>query len=186
MIWFSSDFHFGHNKSFIYEPRGFTDVYQAANTIIDNCNNVIHQDDDFYILGDCMLGDSTFGLSCLRQLPGHKHLILGNHDTDERIKLYQGSNIFTSIAWGGRIQSGKYSFYLSHYPQMMGNYKDRHPTWSLSGHTHSKQIFQYGDNCIYNVAVDAHNCKPVCIDEIVNDIEEYRKIYPVVPFQNKI
>ena len=186
MIWFSSDFHFGHNKPFIYVPRGFDNMYDAAETIIERCNDVVSWDDDFYILGDCMLGNTEFGLSCLRRIPGRKHLIFGNHDTDERIKTYEQSKIFTSLEWGGRIKSGKYSFYLSHYPMMMGNYKERHPTWNLSGHTHNKDKFQYGDNCIYNVAIDAHDCYPISLDRIVEDINLYRQIHPVVPFQNKI
>ena len=184
MIWFTSDLHFGHDKIFIYEPRGFKSIYDAAETIIKHFNEVVAWDDDIYILGDCMLGNIEFGLSCLRQLPGQKHLIFGNHDTNDRIERYKESKIFISTEWGGRIKSGKYSFYFSHYPMMMGNYKDRHPTWNLSGHTHSKDKFQYGDNCIYNVAVDAHNCYPVSLDQIIEDITEYRKIYPVIPFSN--
>ena len=170
MIWFTSYLHFGHDKPFIYQPRGFNTVYDAAETII------------VYILGDCMLGNNEFGLNCLRRLPGRKHLIFGNHDTDERIDSYDRSKIFTTMGWGSRIKSGKYSFYLSHYPMMMGNYKERHPTWNLSGHTHSSDKFQFGDNCIYNVAVDAHDCYPITLDRIVEDINAYRMIHPVVPF----
>jgi len=183
MIWFSSDFHFGHNREFIYKPRGFDNMYDMAGIIIKNCNEVISYNDDFYILGDCMLGEDRFGLSCLRQLPGIKHLVIGNHDSDNRIELYRNSGIFASIEWGGRLKGGKYSFYLSHYPMMMGNYKDKHPTWCISGHTHNSDKFEHGDNCVYNVAVDAHNCYPVSLEQIVSDIEEYRKIYPVIPFK---
>ena len=186
MIWFSSDFHFGHNKEFIYKPRGFDNMYDMANAIIKNCNEVICWDDNFYILGDCMLGDDSFGLSCLKQLPGKKHLVIGNHDSDNRIQLYVHSGIFYSIEWGGRLRNGKYSFYLSHYPMMMGNYKDRHPTWCLAGHTHSFVKFENGNNCVYNVAVDAHNCCPVSFDQIMSEITEYREEHPVIPFFNKI
>ena len=182
MIWFTSDLHFGHDKSFIYNPRGFENMYDAAETIIKRFNEVVAEDDELYILGDCMLGDTKCGLGCLWQLPGNKHLIFGNHDSDERIKIYYNANIFTTLEWGGRLKSGKYSFYLSHYPMMMGNYKERHPTWNLSGHTHSKDVFQFGDNCIYNVAVDAHDCYPIALERIIEDINAYRMIHPVVPF----
>lgn len=183
MIWFTSDLHFGHDKPFIYEPRGFEDGYDAAYTIITHFQEKILWYDDLYILGDCMLGVVQFGISCLSQLPGRKHLIFGNHDTDERIKLFKQTEIFTSMEWGGRLKSGKYSFYLSHYPMMMGNYKERHPIWNLSGHTHSKDVFQYGDNCVYNVALDAHDNYPVSLEQIVSDITAYREIHPVVPFE---
>ena len=186
MIWFTSDLHFGHDKPFIYEPRGFNTVYDAAETIIERFNNVISWDDDLYILGDCMLGEDRFGLNCLYQLPGIKHLVIGNHDSDNRIELYRKSGIFDSIEWGGRLKNGKYSFYLSHDPMMMGNYKDKHPTWCLAGHTHSSDKFEHGNNCVYNVAVDAHNCCPVSFDQIMSEIIEYREEHPVIPFPNKI
>lgn len=184
MIWFSSDFHFGHNKDFIYGPRGFDNCYDAAAQIIKNCQEVIAWDDTFYILGDVMLNDDEFGIKCLRQLPGYKHLIVGNHDSSARINKLKEANIFHSIECGGRMKYDKYMFWYSHYPMKMGNYKDKHPVWNLSGHTHSKNIFDNGEDCVYNVAVDAHNCYPVSIDQIVNDINSYRKINPVKPFIN--
>lgn len=35
-IWFTSDLHFGHNKSFLYEPRGFNSIEEHDATIIKN------------------------------------------------------------------------------------------------------------------------------------------------------
>lgn len=171
MIWFSSDFHFGHDKSFIYGPRGFDNMYDAAKTIIKNCNEVVAWDDDFYILGDCMLGNTEFGLSCLRQLPGYKHLIFGNHCTDERIKAYAASKIFVSAEWGGRLKYKHWTFLLSHYPQITENYQERHKVISLCGHSHTNNPFLHWDKgLIYHCEVDAHNLYPVNIDKIYLDI----------------
>ena len=36
-----------------------------------------------------MLGDNAEGMNILKQLNGIIHIILGNHDTDSRIALYQ-------------------------------------------------------------------------------------------------
>ena len=40
MDWFTSDWHFCHDRAFIYEPRGFKNVYEMNETIIKNHNNV--------------------------------------------------------------------------------------------------------------------------------------------------
>jgi len=71
---------------------------------------------------------------------------------------------------------GKKSFYLSHYPTLVANKDDKKFLWNLSGHTHSKNKFEYGQYHVYNVAVDAHNCYPVSIEEIIKDIKNYNNI----------
>ena len=179
MIWITSDFHFGHEKEFIWQPRGFNSWQEAAEITIKNYNSVVKWDDIVYILGDCMLKNDDFGIECLRRLHGYKFLAYGNHDTDARIAQYKLEGQFQNIQMGYRLRQGKYSFWLSHYPMKMGNYKEKHPIWNLSGHTHQKEIFENGDDCVYNVSLDAHNNFPVSLDQIVKDIEAYRRIHPV-------
>ena len=88
MIYFTSDLHFGHNKEFIYKPRGFNSIEDHDNTIIKNWNNIVTEDDDIYVLGDLMLGDKEYGLNCLKRLRGKIHIVVGNHDTTNKIDLY--------------------------------------------------------------------------------------------------
>ena len=38
MVWFTSDLHLGHNKPFLYEPRGFKNIQEHDNAIIENWN----------------------------------------------------------------------------------------------------------------------------------------------------
>lgn len=185
MIYFTSDFHFAHKKPFLFEPRGFSNVDDMNRTIIENYNSIIKDDDQVFILGDCILSDDDEGMRCLIKLKGEKYLAFGNHDTDSRLEKYDFANIFYGIDYGYRMRYDKFSFWCQHYPAKMGNYKDKHPTWCLSGHTHSKDKFQYGDDCIYNVAMDAHNCFPVSIEQIVKDIKEYRKTHPIIPFEKE-
>ena len=176
MTWITSDFHFGHNKDFIYGPREFENMYDAAESIITNCQEVLSWDDEVYILGDCMLGDSAYGMHCLAQIPGYKHLILGNHDTDARIQLYEDSGIFTSVGWGGRLKHNGWIYLLSHYPQITENYQDRHKVISLCGHSHTKDPFLHWDQgLIYHCEVDAHDLYPVSIDQIETDIRQKLK-----------
>lgn len=174
MIYFSSDLHFNHNKEFIYKPRGFTNVYDMNNTIIQNFNNIITYQDDLYLLGDTMLGDLDSGLKLFHQLPGRIHLIWGNHCTDNRKQaLAQCYNVVEIIGFATIIKYNKYHFYLSHFPTLTTNYDLDKPLTQrilcLAGHTHAKELFEPCGS--YNVAVDAHNCFPVSIEQVISDFE---------------
>lgn len=185
MIWFTSDFHFGHDKDFLWAPRGFLSYEDHAETVIKNYNEIIRPNDEVFILGDCILTNDNFGMKCLHQLNGIKYLAIGNHDSTKRIERYRQEKIFNDIQYGYRFDFGKITFYAQHYPAMMGNYKDKHPTICLAGHTHSPDKFQNMDNGCYNVALDAHNCYPISIEQIIADIKEYRKNHPIEEYLNK-
>ena len=51
-IWFTSDLHFNHDKEFLYKPRGFHNVIEMNESIIEVYNKFISKDDIVYILGD--------------------------------------------------------------------------------------------------------------------------------------
>ncbi len=176
MIWFTSDWHFCHDKEFIYKPRGFDNVTDMAAAIIKNHNEVVNYDDDVYCLGDCILNNLEQGLEYIKQLKGNIHIIKGNHDTDKKIEAYKTCYNVVEIC---DIKIIKYSkkrrFYLSHYPTIVAN--PGYPIiWNLSGHTHSKEIFS-NYPFVYNVALDAHECYPVSMDTIVKDTIEKEKEY---------
>ena len=185
MIWITSDFHFGHEKEFLWQPRGFLSWEDHAESLIKNYNEVVDKDDEVYILGDCVLKNDDFGIECLKQLKGHKYLAVGNHDSNLRINKYKEENIFEKIEYGYRLRHGKYSIWLQHYPAMMGNYKDKNPTICFAGHTHSPDKFQNMENGCYNVALDAHNCYPISIEKIIKDIRKYRSEHPVIEYPDK-
>lgn len=185
MIYFCSDFHFGHEKEFLWQPRGFVSWQDHANAIIENYNEIVKPEDIVYILGDCVLKNDAFGIECLKRLNGKKYLAFGNHDSGARIERYQEEEIFLDIQYGYRLRESKFTFWLQHYPAMMGNYKDKSPTICLAGHTHSPDKFQNMENGCYNVALDAHNCYPVSINQILNDIKEYYKSHPIIEYTDK-
>lgn len=177
-IWFVSDWHFGHDKSFIYEPRGFSTIEEMNEVIIKNHNLVVDNDDEVYCLGDCMLGDNNIGLECIKSLKGKIHIIRGNHCTNTRIKLYETCDNVVEVleGWSCIRKFNGYHFYLCHYPTMTSNFDTDKPLktriLSLSGHTHAKDIWDAAGG--YNVALDAHNCYPVEISEIIEAFKEHR------------
>ena len=58
-IWFTSDTHFGHNKEFLYGPRGFTIPIEMGEAIVDNWNEIVKPEDIVYHLGDFAMGATT-------------------------------------------------------------------------------------------------------------------------------
>lgn len=167
-IWLSSDLHFNHDKEFIYGVRGFENIIDMNDTIITNFQSLVQPDDDLYLLGDIMLGINDISIEYFKQLPGRIHLIWGNHDTDVRKQLLaQCSNVVEVCGYATIIKSGKWHFYLSHYPAIVANYDDkkRHlPLMNLYGHIHQKTNFYNNNPYMYHVGVDSHNCFPVTID----------------------
>lgn len=177
MIWITSDWHFCHNKPFLYEPRGFKNQYEMNEILISNYNKVVGQDDDVYCLGDCMLSDTELGLKCLKNLKGKIHIIRGNHDTDNRLKVYTSCYNVVEICDAKFLKIGKQSFFLSHYPALTANYDDgkalKTKTISLCGHTHTSDKFiDLDKGLIYHTEVDAHDNYPVSIEQIIADLKE--------------
>lgn len=178
-IWFTSDLHFCHDREFLYKPRGFNNVEEMNNTIIERWNNVVKTNDFVFVLGDLMLCDNEKAIEFVKTLNGTLVVILGNHDTDNRIKLYKGVDNIVAVEYAMRLRLNGYNFFLTHYPCLTGSLEHDTPkktTINLFGHTHSKNLFYEDRPYMYNVAMDAHNCTPVSLDNIINDIEnEYSK-----------
>src|SRR6478752_5922195 len=101
MIYFSSDFHFGHSN--IAGPkvsnwgsgyRDFDSVHEMNKTLTDTINKYVKAEDTLYFLGDFCFGGH-------RNTPTYRHSIVcqdirlcrGNHDG--KIDLYK--DLFTSI-----------------------------------------------------------------------------------------
>lgn len=172
----TSDLHFGHDKEFLFRPRGFENIEDMNRAIIENWNNTVGKKDNIYVLGDLMLGDNEKGIECVNSLNGKLHIILGNHDTDVRIKLYgEKCKNVVSISYAERVRYKKYHFYLSHYPTLTANLESEslhQCIINLYGHTHQKTNFYNEIPFMYHVGLDSHNCNPVLIDDIIKDIKE--------------
>jgi calcineurin-like phosphoesterase family protein len=176
MIYFTADTHLGHQKEFLWRPRGFSSSKEHDEQIITNWNSIVNPNDDVYHLGDLMLGDNEYGLECIKQLNGKIHIILGNHDTESRIKLYKTLPNVIEIVDAKRLKYGKAYFFLCHYPVITANYDDQ-KAWTkhligVHGHTHQKEKFYNNNPYMYCVCLDAHDNKPVSIEQVIEDIKE--------------
>lgn len=182
MIWIASDLHFSHNKDFIYKSRGFSSAQEMNETIVDRWNQTISDDDDVYLLGDVILTDTVDGMKYFSKLKGKIHLIHGNHDTDARWALYSNLTAPNIVEMQNSIflDYKKYHFYLSHYPSLTDNYDVDKPlktkVINLCGHTHTSDRFaDFNKGLIYHCDMDAHNCFPVSLDGIIEEIKNKYK-----------
>ena len=173
MIYLSSDLHFGHDREFLWGPRGFNSIEENDNTILKNFKEILKDEDDLYLLGDLMLLDNESGIEKLKQIPGKIHIILGNHDSSDRIKLYEQLPQVQEIVYATKIKYKKCHFFLSHYPTITSNMEanPHQAVFSLYGHTHQTTNFYNGQPFMYHVGVDSHNCYPVLLDDAITEIK---------------
>ena len=174
MIYFTSDWHFNHDKDFIWKKRGYNSVEEMNDDLINKICSTLDEGDELWVLGDLVMGDINKAAAVLSRIPYSVHFLVGNHDTIRRVNLYD------SLGWINheraiQVTDGNWDFYLSHYPTVTMNYDDvkkHHPLINLHGHTHYQNKF-YNDNpYMYNVGVDSQNGYPVSIDKIKADIKE--------------
>ena len=171
-IFLTSDTHFGHDREFLWGPRGFDCSLEHDETIIRNWNLTVEPEDTVYVLGDLMLGNNDYGCECVKRLKGHIKLIRGNHDTDKRWnEVYADLPNVERVGWADVIHYRKYHFYLSHFPTNTANIEAEslhQCTLNLFGHTHSKEQFREDYPMYYNVALDANDNTPVLLDDIID------------------
>lgn len=179
-IFLVSDTHFGHDRAFLYEPRGFSNIADHDEAVIQNWNSVVQPDDTVYHLGDVMLNDNDHGMDCLRRLNGNIIIIPGNHDTKNRLALYKTlPNVKVletdieglEVAAAATLKYRKYNFYLSHHPTMTSNL-DADPHLranliNLYGHTHQKAHFYEDRPYMFHVGLDSNNNTPVLLDDAI-------------------
>lgn len=179
MVYFTSDLHFYHDKDFIWQARGFKSIDEMNAEIVRRWNEIITADDYVYVLGDLTLGNVEEGLKLIAQLNGNLHIIRGNHDTNKKVEKYLELPNVVTVEFATIYKYKKAIFWLSHYPTITSNYDDDKP-WAkhlvcLFGHTHQEQPF-YNDNpYMFNVGLDAHNCTPISIEEIIENIRNKKQ-----------
>lgn len=176
-IFFASDTHFMHNVGFLYEPRGFTNIEDMNEAIVERWNKVVKPGDIVYHLGDTMLNDTARGCELMKRLNGQIFLIWGNHDQDARKNaIFENCPNVIGGWYAYVIKHKKMNIYLSHYPTITANYDEKHfsqHVLNLHGHTHQQKNFMYPNNPFcYHVGMDSHNCTPVHIDEVMADVRQ--------------
>lgn len=166
-IFVTSDLHFGHDKEFIWKARGYNSVDEMNEIQVQKWNSIINDDDNVYALGDLMLGE-TSNIDFLKRLKGKIHIVLGNHDTSTRRKLYESlPNVVEIKEVGINLKYNKYHLILTHFPMMTANGEKeslKQMNLNLYGHTHQEYDFYEDLPFMYHIGVDSHDGYPVLLD----------------------
>ena len=173
MIFFTADTHFNHSNIIRLCGRPFSDVEQMNETLINNWNSCVNNNDEIYILGDFLFkGNAAEAENIINRLNGRKYLIKGNHDkfVDDRNFNKTG---FEWIKDYYVLHYRKMKFILFHYPifEWDGYFGN---AIHLYGHVHNSgnnsreyEKFRILGKRAINVGVDVNNFYPVSIEKIM-------------------
>ena len=130
MIYFGADWHLGHNKIIEFCNRPFPDIDVMRDSFFYEWRSKVTKNDLVYLLGDIAFKNSY--IDDLRELPGSKILIRGNHDPDK----FCNSDIWIASTHYAQIRIDQRKIVLSHFPIEAWNGM-RHGSIHLHGHTHN-------------------------------------------------
>lgn len=116
---YTSDLHFGHKNVIKFDHRPFADEDEMDNVMIELWNGSVRDDDHIYIVGDFCYRNKNTGAWYLKQLKGHKHLIIGNHDKrmlkdKNNIKYFESIDDILTVK--DEYEGKSISITLFHYP----------------------------------------------------------------------
>lgn len=170
MIYFTSDTHFYNKKALKIGSKKFASSVKRDDYIIEQWNKVVGDKDEVYLLGDISNGTGAQTNEVLKRLNGTKYLIIGNNDR------YLDDPEFDKELFGWCknyhvLYEMETKFILFHFPIEVweGYGNDR---FHLHGHLHRKKAIHEPIRR-YEVGVDAHDARPVSIEEIYKSIKEF-------------
>lgn len=179
MVWVCSDWHFNHDKEFIWGVRGFESVEEMNETIIRRHNYQVAENDDVYVLGDlCMGSDLASNKALIERLNGRIHVVFGNHDTENRKAMYaECKNVVELCGYGTMLKYKKYSFLLTHWPTNTSNYDENKPLRAclinICGHVHTTDKLEliHQGQLSFHAEMEGNQCAPVSLDHIITVME---------------
>lgn len=194
-LYFVSDTHFGHNKDFIYEKRGFSSVGEHDAGLIHTINSIVAETDILIHCGDFSLNTSRERFDqILDEINCHNiYYLWGNHNSPSQAAYFQQLTFLT----GGRIdgelyplryknlvyvgnylevevsyqkntvEMGRKTIVCCHYPIQEFNDAKR-GNWMICGHSHYGNTTTHADNLsgkYLDVGWEGHR-KPLSFAEV--------------------
>ena len=163
MDYITSDQHFFHKnicgeEGFVSTRKHFKNVEEMNEYIISSYNSVVKPGDNVINLGDLCINTKPVELfNVLKRLNGTMEIVKGNHDSSRFLKYlekhnyeYNGKPKFTIIPMGKTVKREGVVYYLTHYPQGLGEYRKN--IRNLCGHIHEEVA---RESNILNVGVDS-------------------------------
>ena len=182
MILYTSDLHFGHANILQFDHRPFADVDEMDHVLIELWNSRVQPDDTVYIVGDLCYRSEHPAEWYLRQLKGHKVLVLGNHDhsiVDDPKTLHYLEGVDKMI----QVKDGEHNIVLCHYPIVEWNAYFQ-GSYHVYGHIHNhkNEAFEIMRNKTraLNAGCMINNYIPVTLEELITNNETFRKSVDVI------
>lgn len=196
-IFFTSDWHLGHEKSLEYDKRPFRDMNHMHESLVTRFNSTVPVNGITYFLGD--MGNRPDDMrKVITRLNGIKVLILGNHDKG-MVTMYNCG--FDVVVYSASFYIGDHLVTMSHCPLLgirredtsrmknpsenwHGESRDKHRRSSLKddgqfhlhGHIHSRKDKLQSVKILdkqFDVGVTANNYTPVSISQIESWVMTY-------------
>jgi len=169
--WFTSDWHLSHNNIIKYCDRPFQNIEDMNYHIIGKYLRVVQPEDTVFFLGDLTIKRHTSFKPVLaeivRDLPGQKHFIRGNHD-------YYPKNFYLNdcgfLSFGKKITTSKYV--IVHDPADFNTNDLLSAKILIHGHQHHHQKTRIRGKK-FDIGVDGNNFYPVKLTDI---LETYKAL----------
>lgn len=191
-IYLTSDTHFGHSnivkgtsqwENSGKRVRNFNTLEEHNQTLVDNINQLVKEDDILYHLGDWSFGGFKNIMEFRQQLRCKNiHLIFGNHDHHIENNKEGIQSAFKSVQYYKELKVYNQHLILCHYAMRVWN-KSHKGSIMLYGHSHgSLDTLQpeftsptwIGDEYFIknyktmDIGVDTNNLYPYHLDEIID------------------
>lgn len=178
-VWFTSDLHFWHKNICKYCNRPYNTIEEMNQSIIDNWNSVVKEDDTVYLLGDMGFCGIEKLRSLISQLKGHIILVQGNHDSDKAVNrlieegLIEGVATLCYITITGDEECPDQDLTLCHFP-MIDWYNKEKGAWMIHGHQHQLPNTPSCSHAHWDVGLDKNNMMPISFEQLkINITKQY-------------
>lgn len=163
--WLTSDLHLGHENMIKFCERPFKSVKQMNHILLKNYTELVQPEDEVFFVGDISMkrrDHKSWYQHIFENLPGNKHLILGNHDTLPPFDYVDSgfTSVHTSFVLGEYI--------LVHDPAVATIDINRK---FICGHIH--RLFKSCGNVV-NVGVDMWDFKPISLEQVAEEFLTFK------------
>ena len=159
--YFLGDPHWGHRNILKYRSQ-FSSIEEHDNTILENILNVSDKRAVLYLMGDCFFDmEAIRFLEEIRPRFMHVHWILGNHDTDSKLRQQVFREVIKRDLVDNVHSLKKYhEFWLSHAPIHESELRGHK---NIHGHTHENFV---DDDRYVPVSLEHTGFKPISLQQI--------------------
>jgi calcineurin-like phosphoesterase family protein len=189
-LFFTSDTHYAHSNICSATTkwdgasnltREFNSLDHMNDTLVNNINNMVGEDDILIHLGDFSFG----GFEKIQEFRDrivckNIHLVLGNHDDHISRNKENVQRLFSSIQDYLKLDIRrpinkqtveKFSFVCMHFPIISWDNMNQ-GVMHLFGHVHLPLNLRIMEGRAMDIGVDGNNLEPISLDEVVKILKD--------------